>query len=79
MLVSQKAKSFHKGFDEDAGYVAPAEDGSNIEVIVNPSSDRLELLTPFHAWNGETLRECLCLSKRMVSVLRTISQWPVLG
>ena len=45
-----------KGFDvEDAGYVAPAEDGSNIEVIVNPSSDRLELLTPFHAWNGEDL------------------------
>ena len=45
-----------KGFDvEDAGYVAPAEDGSGIEVVVNPSSDRLELLTPFHAWNGEDL------------------------
>lgn len=45
-----------KGFDvEDAGYVAPAEDGSGIEVIVDPSSDRLELLTPFHAWNGEDL------------------------
>ena len=45
-----------KGFDvEDAGYVAPAEDGSDIEVIISASSDRLELLTPFHAWNGEDL------------------------
>ena len=37
-----------KGFDvEDAGYVAPAEDGSGINVTVNPESDRLQLLTPF--------------------------------
>ena len=36
------------GFDvKDAGYNAPAEDGSKIEVTVNPSSDRLQLLTPF--------------------------------
>ena len=37
-----------KGFDvEDAGYIAPAEDGSGINVTVNPKSDRLQLLTPF--------------------------------
>ena len=37
-----------KGFDvEDAGYIAPAEDGSGINVTVNPESDRLQLLTPF--------------------------------
>lgn len=37
-----------KGFDvEDAGFQAPAEDGSGIEVVVNPESDRLQLLTPF--------------------------------
>lgn len=37
-----------KGFDvEDAGYNAPAEDGSNIEIVVNPESNRLQLLTPF--------------------------------
>ena len=36
------------GFDvEDAGYNAPAEDGSGIEIIVNPESNRLQLLTPF--------------------------------
>lgn len=36
------------GFDvEDAGYQAPVEDGSNVEVVVDPNSERLELLTPF--------------------------------
>ncbi len=42
-----------KGFAvEDAGYQAPAEDGSKVEVIVSPSSDRLQLLEPFKAWEG---------------------------
>ncbi|MEZ5041623.1 MAG: aconitate hydratase [Saprospiraceae bacterium] len=37
-----------RGFDvEDAGFIAPALDGSSIEVIVDPNSDRLQLLTPF--------------------------------
>lgn len=37
-----------KGFDvEDAGFIAPAEDGSKIVVSVNPDSDRLQLLDPF--------------------------------
>ncbi|OED45802.1 aconitate hydratase, partial [Flavobacteriaceae bacterium (ex Bugula neritina AB1)] len=37
-----------KGFDvEDAGYLAPQEDGSGIEVKVSPTSERLQLLTPF--------------------------------
>lgn len=37
-----------KGFDVvDRGFNAPAEDGSGIEVKVNPTSDRLQLLTPF--------------------------------
>ena len=36
------------GFDvKDAGYNAPAEDGGGIEVKVSPTSDRLQLLTPF--------------------------------
>ena len=42
-----------KGFDvEDAGYQSPAEDGSGIEVVVNPESKRIQLLTPFAAWEG---------------------------
>ncbi len=37
-----------RGFDvEDAGYNEPAEDGSGINVTVNPESNRLQLLTPF--------------------------------
>jgi aconitate hydratase len=42
-----------RGFDvEDAGYQAPAEDGSSVEVKVNPESERLQLLTPFAEWDG---------------------------
>lgn len=42
-----------KGFDvKDAGYQAPAADGSAIEVIVAPDSKRLQILEPFVAWNG---------------------------
>ena len=33
---------------EDAGYIAPEEDGSGVEVRVEPHSDRLQLLTPFN-------------------------------
>jgi aconitate hydratase len=32
---------------EDAGYLAPEEDGSHVEVSVASDSERLELLTPF--------------------------------
>ncbi len=41
------------GFDvEDAGYDAPAADGSGVQVLVSPTSNRLQLLAPFPAWNG---------------------------
>jgi len=44
------------GFDvEDAGYQAPAEDGSGIEVTVADDSKRLQLLTPFTPWNGQEI------------------------
>jgi aconitate hydratase len=42
-----------KGFAvDDAGYQSPAEDGSGIEVLVSPTSDRLQILDPFPAWEG---------------------------
>ena len=45
-----------KGFAvEDAGFQAPAIDGSDIKVIVSPTSDRLQLLDPFPAWEGTDL------------------------
>ncbi|MEJ7625427.1 MAG: aconitate hydratase [Ferruginibacter sp.] len=40
---------------EDSGYEAPAEDGSNVNVIVSPTSKRLQLLDPFPAWEGDDL------------------------
>ena len=37
-----------RGFDvEDAGYQAPEEDGSGVNVVVSENSERLQLLTPF--------------------------------
>jgi len=46
----------NKGFAvEDAGYQAPAADGSALEVIVAPDSQRLQLLEPFPAWEGTDL------------------------
>ncbi|MBK6398765.1 MAG: aconitate hydratase [Bacteroidetes bacterium] len=45
-----------KGFAvEDAGYQKPAADGSNVKVIVSPTSERLQLLDPFSAWEGTDL------------------------
>jgi len=44
------------GFDvEDAGYIEPAEDGSHINVVVSPESNRLQLLTPFKPITNEQL------------------------
>ncbi|WP_075342758.1 aconitate hydratase [Tenacibaculum agarivorans] len=37
-----------KGFEvKENGYLEPVADGSGVEVVVNPNSERLELLTPF--------------------------------
>jgi aconitate hydratase len=40
---------------EDAGYQGPAADGSGVQVLVSPTSDRLELLEPFKPWEGTDL------------------------
>jgi aconitate hydratase len=53
-----------KGFAvEDAGYQAPAEDGSGVTVNVSPTSDRLQLLEPFAAWEGVDLKGLKLLIK----------------
>ncbi|MDP2058244.1 MAG: aconitate hydratase [Flavobacteriaceae bacterium] len=42
------------GFDvKDSGYVAPVEDGKQVDIKVSPTSERLQLLEPFSPWNGE--------------------------
>lgn len=48
---------------EDAGYQAPAADGSGIQVAVDPASKRLQLLDPFAAWEGTDLKGLKLLIK----------------
>lgn len=45
-----------RGFEvDDPGYQKPAEDGSEIQVQVSPTSERLQLLESFPAWNGKNI------------------------
>ena len=53
-----------KGFDvEDPGYNAPAEDGESVNVVVSPTSDRLQLLTPFVPIEADQLQNMRLLLK----------------
>ena len=52
------------GFDvEDAGYLAPDEDGSSVVVKVDPKSERLQLLEPFTPLTPESLQGVKLLIK----------------
>lgn len=52
------------GFDvKDAGYIAPAEDGSKVNVSIDTSSKRLQELKPFPAWSGDDLTDLGLLIK----------------
>ena len=52
------------GFVEsDEGFIPPSEDDSNVEIKVNPESERLQLLTPFNPWEGEDLIDLQLLLK----------------
>jgi aconitate hydratase len=45
-----------RGFERAAaGFVAPAVDPASITIAVRPDSDRIELLTPFAAWDGQDI------------------------
>ena len=53
-----------KGFSvDDPGYQSPAKDGSGIQVIVKPDSQRLQLLDAFKAWEGTDLKGLFLLIK----------------
>ncbi len=53
-----------KGFAvEDAGFQAPAEDGSKVQIVVSETSDRLQLLAPFDAWDGKNIMGAKLLIK----------------
>ena len=53
-----------KGFAvDDPGFQAPAEDGSSVQVAVDPNSQRLQLLAPFAEWEGTDLKGLKLLIK----------------
>ncbi len=55
-----------KGFAvEDAGFQAPAEDGSKVNIDVAPDSKRLQLLTPFKSWEGKNISGAKLLIKAL--------------
>ena len=52
------------GFDPGADtFQAPPEDGSDIEVVISPTSDRLQVLAPFEPWDGEDFLDLPILLK----------------
>jgi aconitate hydratase len=52
------------GFDSgESGFVPPPDDGTEIVVAVAPTSDRLQLLTPFPPWDGHDYMELAVLLK----------------
>ncbi|MCH8224700.1 MAG: aconitate hydratase, partial [Chloroflexi bacterium] len=53
-----------KQFDQGTQYyVAPPEDGSNIEIHVDPNSDRIQVLQPWAPWDGEDVIDAPVLVK----------------
>ena len=53
-----------KGFAvEDAGFQAPAADGSGVQIAVSETSDRLQLLAPFQPWDGKNISGAKLLIK----------------
>ncbi|MEQ8240140.1 MAG: aconitate hydratase [Cyclobacteriaceae bacterium] len=55
-----------KGFDvEDAGYLAPADDGSSVQIKVATDSKRLQLLEGFAPWDGKNITGAKLLIKAL--------------
>ena len=53
-----------KGFEvDDKGFIEPDEDGSDVEVIIDPNSKRLEKLEPFLPWDGKNITGAKLLIK----------------
>ena len=46
-------------------YLPPAENGDEVEVVISPQSNRLQVLSPFPAWDGQDFVELPILLKAM--------------
>src|SRR5207244_12021632 len=64
-LASPEGETFpSRGFEPgEDGFLAPPDNGTGIEVVVDPNSERLQLLEPFAAWDGRDLVELPVLLK----------------
>ncbi len=52
------------GFEEDPeGFLAPPRDAEGVQVLVSPTSERLQLLAPFAPWDGKDFTDCALLIK----------------
>ena len=52
------------GFDPGhASYIAPPDDGSDIEIAVDPNSQRLQVMNPWPAWEGNDFTDMPVLMK----------------
>ena len=52
------------GFDPgQASYIAPPDDGSDIEIVVDPNSQRLQVMNPWPAWEGNDFTDMPVLMK----------------
>jgi aconitate hydratase len=47
----------------ERGFVAPAKNGVRVSVKINPSSNRLQALSPFPAWDGKDILDVPVLLK----------------
>lgn len=52
------------GFMDDPSlFQEPPEDGTDIDVIIAPDSDRLQVLQPWSPWDGKDFENCMVLTK----------------
>ncbi len=54
------ANGFERGRDT---YLAPPQDGSHVRLVVNPGSERLQLMEPWPRWDGQDLANIPVLIK----------------
>ncbi len=48
---------------DDPGYIAPSDEGSSVEIKINPHSERLQALQPFSPWDGKNFKGLRLLIK----------------
>ena len=69
-----------KGFTSiGSGFIPPSEDGSKVEVKVNPDSERLQVLQPFAPWDGKDFIDFPVLLKAKGNAQQIIFPWLVHG